>query len=149
MLLSVLRAGRATIDRSGLRTAGSKLSLVMRLIGILSAVGCLSLWVVFLWFNPYARSYQPASHLIAFAMVSLWLLCAIFAVQRRFRWQLVLSVVAFVPIGFYLLLTPGIFSWIGLLNLVYLGVTMVDFLKRPRREEPESAEEEPVPKIRR
>jgi hypothetical protein len=98
---------------------------VSEAVAALAALGCIALWITFLWFNPYAPSYQPASHLIALLMVVLWAIAILLVLRQRFRWAYAAFVVAFVPVGLYLLATPGIFSWIGVLTLVYLAATVV------------------------
>lgn len=96
---------------------------ISRAVAVAAALGCIALWSTFVWFNPYAPSYHPASRLIAFFMILLWAVAILLLSRDLFRWAYVAFVVAFVPIGLYLLATPGVFLWIGVLTLVFLFAT--------------------------
>lgn len=99
------------------------MTLLSKAIAVLAALGCIALWMVFLWFNPYAPSYEPASRLIASLMIVLWAVAAVVVIRHMFVWAYAAVGVAFLPIGLYLLATPGVFSSIGVLTLVYLIAT--------------------------
>ena len=92
-----------------------------RLIGGLSAVASLALLVLQVFFNPYGT--QPRSvptQLILSVMFFLALAAAWGAWRSRPAILLIAFVGSFVPVGLYLLGTPGIFRWVGVANLMYL-----------------------------
>lgn len=107
-------------------------SLSLRAIGALSALGCVALWVAFLFFNPYGRVEQGINQVIGFGMTGLWLAGAFAALRGSLWTQLAVGLLAFVPVGFYLLLTPGVFRWIGVLDAVYLAATGTAFFLQRR-----------------
>ena len=88
-------------------------------LGVAAAGAMIVLWVVFLFFNPYDGGFRVG--LVAEGM----LLCAVVALMACLHgsrgWMVALFVVSFVPVGLYLLGTPGVFLWIGVANLLYLA----------------------------
>ena len=93
----------------------------LKLLGTGAWVGSIVLWIVFLWFNPYSRSgVTPGSYAIVSFMIAL----AALGVSATWTCRPVLLYLAvglsFCPVGFYVLLTPGIFRAIGFLNLLAL-----------------------------
>lgn len=97
---------------------------LLKIVGIVAAIGCIALWIVFLWWNPYARSYEPTPRRVAFLMMLVWAAGAVFLYRERFGRAYAVFVVTFFPVGLYLLGTPGIFLWIGVLTIVFLAATL-------------------------
>jgi hypothetical protein len=85
-----------------------------RSVGLLSSLGAFGLYLIFLFFNPYRPG---ALTLPVWAMMALALAGAWAAWRGWSRRMLAISVLSFAPVGLYLLGTPGIFRWIGVLNL--------------------------------
>lgn len=96
-----------------------------RAAAVLAAIGCLCLWGVFLWSNPYRAVYGIGARVVASTMMVCWVGGLVAMYLKRFRWALIVFVVTFFPVGLYLLGTPGVFAWIGVLTLVYLAATVL------------------------
>jgi hypothetical protein len=97
---------------------------VSRILGILTSLGALVLYVVLAFFNPYSPGglTLPVSLMMLVAIAG-----AAAAYFMRPYWMLVLFAISFVPIGLYMLGTPGIFRLIGIFDLFYLlaGILML------------------------
>ncbi|HSE64818.1 MAG TPA: hypothetical protein VLG15_14515 [Thermoanaerobaculia bacterium] len=93
----------------------------LQLLGTGAWVGSIVLWIVFLWFNPYSRSGRTVgSAVVVTTMIALGVL-GVYGTWTRRPGLLYLGVgLSFCPVGFYVLLTPGIFRAIGILNLLAL-----------------------------
>ena len=99
------------------------LVILARLICLAGALAAIVLWVVFMFFNPYsspeqgfdAGPYFMAVMMILLAVATVW-------AALNFEPLILLGtfVGSFAPAGFYVLLTPSIFKWIGVCNLLYL-----------------------------
>lgn len=96
-----------------------------RAVAVVAAIGCLCLWGVFLWSNPYRAVYGIGARVVASTMMVCWVGGLVATYLERFRWALIVFVVTFFPVGLYLLGTPGVFAWIGVLTLVYLAATVL------------------------
>ncbi len=92
-----------------------------RWLGAAAALASVSLWAVFVCFNPFvglgvsSGSYAVAAVMVAVALLALWA-----ALSFRPGWLCAAFAASFVPVGFYLLLVSGIFKWVGIANLLYL-----------------------------
>ena len=79
----------------------------------------LALWIVLWFFNPYTTSGETMT-VPGLVMI----LVAIFGVFASLRksgiGQSIAALSSFIPIGLYLLGTPGIFAFIGVLNIMAL-----------------------------
>lgn len=93
----------------------------IQLLGTAAWVGSIALWIVFLWFNPYLGSGRTIGTAVVVAfMIALGVL-AVYGTWTRRPGLLYGAVgLSFCPVGFYVLLTPGIFRAIGILNLLAL-----------------------------
>ena len=95
--------------------------LAIQLLGTAAWVGSIVLWIVFLYFNPYSRSgLTPGSYVIVIFMIALGVLGVYGTWTRRPGLLYLVVGLSFCPVGFYVLLTPGIFRAIGVLNLLAL-----------------------------
>lgn len=92
-----------------------------RLVGVLSAIGVIALWAVFLFRNPYAPMAGGGTLLIGCTMMLAAAMSAAAAASGAYLGMYLLFFVMFVPIGFYVWMTPGIFRFIGWLEIVYLA----------------------------
>lgn len=140
------------------RPKATLVETVARSAAVLAAIGCLCLWAVFLWYNPYRPPDGPAARLIGSVMIAAWIVGLVATWRQWLGGALAVFVVAFLPVGLYLLGTPGLFAWIGILTLLYLAATLVWHRSRSRRRalddrlalgtsvaEPGGLKHEPVP----
>jgi len=103
--------------------------MIGSMIGVAGGVVCAGLAAVFLFANPYASPLTSpfadrtttATIVIVSALGGAGVLAAIAAMRGAWRALIVLFVVSFLPFGFYFMLTPGIFHWIGFAQLGYLA----------------------------
>lgn len=97
-----------------------------QVMGLVSATGGLVLCAVFVWFNPYTAGVLTLPIAVRVAIG----LGGLFAAFKGWRfWMLVVFAASFLPLGLYLLGTPGIFKWIGISDLVYLVATLLLFVQ--------------------
>jgi hypothetical protein len=93
----------------------------IQLLGTAAWVGSIVLWIVFLWFNPYSGSGRTiGTAVVVTLMIALGVLGVYGTWTRRPGLLYLIVGLSFCPVGFYVLLTPGIFRAIGILNLLAL-----------------------------
>ena len=92
-----------------------------RALGTLAALGAGVLWAIFLFRNPYASAAEGPTLLFGRLMILASLIGLVAAARGAHLAMYLLFVVSFVPVGFYVMLGPGIFQAIGWLNLAYLA----------------------------
>ena len=92
-----------------------------RLLGTAAALGALSLWVVFLFDNPYAPRAQGRVLTFGGLMALSAVVSVIAAARGAHLGMYLLFFVSFFPVGLYVLAGPGLFRAIGWLNLLYLA----------------------------
>ena len=87
-----------------------------RLLGVFASLGTLILYVVLVFFNPYnAGSLTlPIAAMMFLAVAGL-----ITTWKTKPYWMLAVFLALFVPMGLYMLGTPGLFKWIGVFNLLF------------------------------
>lgn len=106
-----------------------------RTLGVLSTLGAMLLWLIFVFYNPNGTVViGPETLMVVFIMVTLASTALAGSLFNR-PWLLLLAAVAsLVPVGLYLLGNPGVFRWIGALNLMTLvaGVMLVVDQRRQR-----------------
>ena len=89
-----------------------------RFVGVLGSIGisvaCVALALSWLWMTetPGFASFSVLAILLALAVLG-----GMAAWRRNALWVLMSFGVSFVPVGFYLLLTPGLGRWAGMLQL--------------------------------
>ncbi len=95
--------------------------LLARVVGVGAASATIVLYCVFLFANPYnQKGITGSTYIVGEIMVALALLAAWSAWTLK-PWALVLAFAAsFFPVGFYLLGSPGIFTFVGVANVLYL-----------------------------
>jgi hypothetical protein len=76
------------------------------------------LWAIFLFWNPY-RAPDAQGALIPTVM-SVLTICGVGAALLRAPWGMLVFGIAALPIGLYVLLTPGIFKWIGVVTIAFV-----------------------------
>jgi hypothetical protein len=94
----------------------SKLYLISAMLWLSTIV----LWTVLWFFNPYAQSEAitiPGVIMLFAAVAGL-----VSSYSQKPKLLLALALVSFIPIGLYLLGTPGIFLIIGVLNIVCIAL---------------------------
>ena len=99
-----------------------------RSVGLAASAATFSLWLVFLFFNPYGnRGINGSTYAIASLMLGLALVGAVAAWKGRPVWMFVVFALSFVPVGLYTLGVPGPFKWVGVSNTMFLisGLLMV------------------------
>lgn len=107
-------------------------AIFARALGALACSGAVALWLVFLFANPHGQGGRTAgTFFVAGTMIALAAAGAAASIAGEPLWMGVVAAVSFCPVGFYVLLTPSVFLWIGVCNLLLL-VTAV-FLHRARR----------------
>lgn len=90
-----------------------------KLIGFLSGIVSILLWIQLVFNNPYAA---PSSGAIATTFFMLYLpacLAIISALKTNHKLMLVAFIWSF-PVSLYVYFTPGIFSWFGITSVTYL-----------------------------
>jgi hypothetical protein len=99
---------------------------VARLLGLMSAAGTLGLYAMLVWANPYSSGVLtlPIVLRMLVGLGGLWV-----AVKGQRYWMLLVFALSFVPLGMYMLRTPGLFRWIGILDLLYLVAGLLLFVK--------------------
>jgi len=86
-------------------------------LGSAAAGAATILWLVFLFWNPY-RQTDSQGAVISVIMCVISLLALGAALLEAPVAMLLFGGVALVPVGLYLLLTPGIFAFIGVADIV-------------------------------
>lgn len=95
---------------------------IFRILGVLAILGVIALWLVFLFSNPYGnQGLSGESALTVGIALILAALGLLFSLAGRGLWMTFFAAAMFVPTGFYVVGTPGIFQWIGILELVFLA----------------------------
>ncbi len=113
------------------KEAGAVLLQAGRSIGLAASVVTGSLWLVFLFFNPYGnRGITADSYAIAGLMFGLALAGAAAAWKGKPVWMLVVFALSFVPAGLYMLGAPGPFQWVGISNTLFLISGLLMLAKR-------------------
>jgi len=93
-------------------------------IGATGALVSCSLWLVLFFINPYVISgtesienpiTAPGVLMAAFSLVAVWA-----SIKGRLFLLFAVSAISLLPMGIYLLGSPGIFKWIGVMNIVCL-----------------------------
>lgn len=103
---------------------------ITRMVGLGASVGIITLWGVFSFFNP--DGYQGITawtYVVIILMVLLAIVGIVGVLLDNARLMLAVFVPSFVPVGFYLLGTPGLFRWIGIFNLLFLLASLPGLLQ--------------------
>lgn len=97
-----------------------------RVLGVITMLGVIGLWLVLLFYNPYgyqgftARTGWMAGLMIFLAAIGL-LLC----LAGKPYWMAFIFAVMFTPVGLYTMGTPGIYRWVGILELIFAGAALL------------------------
>lgn len=111
---------------------GSRAAGWPSLLGMGSAALAGLLWIVLVAANPYGRPHELGPRLISVGMLAVAATAFYGALRRRALTVLVAFFVSFVPIGLYLLGTPGPFALIGVADLGLLAAALGLFWRRRR-----------------
>lgn len=117
-----------------MKTIGFKIGQVT---ATLAAIGTIALWLIFLFANPYDNPAQVTdSVLIVILMLILSTLAVLASLTGRPYWMAFLAAIMLVPVGLYTLGTPGLFRWIGILEIIFLAAALLmiasKILQQPR-----------------
>jgi hypothetical protein len=97
-----------------------------RISGALACGGAAALWLILLFANPYGEEGMGAGTLfVAGAMIVLMVAGAAASILGEPFLMGAVAAVSLVPVGLYLLGTPGIFLGIGLCNLTLLAAAIL------------------------
>lgn len=102
---------------------------------VAGALSCL-LWMATLWDPASPFSFSPASFVVVFWMILIAIIAVIASIKGNSTMLLVMFVVAFLPIGLYVIAVPHWIRWVGLANLGYL---IAGLLLRLKASAPDSA----------
>lgn len=90
-------------------------------IGLLSGILSILLWIIFFFFNPYSNLGLGFDTFIGTVLVLvLPAFLAIYASIRTKRLLMLLAFIISVLPSLYVMLTPSIFALFGLVNVLYL-----------------------------
>lgn len=108
--------------KHGMQTTTQKiLRIIARLVTTAAAIAVITLVGIFLFNNPYASGgMNRGTQWTMTALVVLSIFAVGAAWKTRPRSLLIYFLISFIPVGFYLLLTPGIFALIGAAQLGFL-----------------------------
>ena len=95
-----------------------------QIVGVAAPQAVILLWLSFLFFNPYAEPPSDETRRVGGAMMLLAGFGSLAAFVMRPVWMYVVFGLSLLPIGGYLAGTPGVYRWIGILYLVYLGAAI-------------------------
>ncbi len=88
-------------------------------------------WLVLWFFNPYSDSGEITSPgILMFSIAMLAILASIF---RQAIVLFIFSLISFFPFGLYFLGSPGIFSVIGVLNILCIALAIYLLFKNIKR----------------
>lgn len=104
---------------------------VSRAISLFALAGINGLYISIAFFNPYAAGGMTLPIL---GMMFLACTGVIAVLKAKPRIALGISLALFVPIGFYTMGTPGIFRWIGILNLLFVTASLMAWKARYAKE---------------
>lgn len=91
-----------------------------RVLGGASSIGAAVLWALLTYRNPYAGAADDSQTLMGMLLIGASLVAAAAGAAGAHLAMYILFFVLFVPIGFYVMLSGGVFAFIGVCNLLYL-----------------------------
>lgn len=95
-------------------------------IGGAVSLGLVALWLVFAFFNPYGKQGQtPQTWVTVVVMLALAIAGLAFALTRHAAGVLIVAGASLLPVGLYMLGTPGLFRWIGILDVLLLAAGLL------------------------
>lgn len=98
-----------------------------RRIGLFACTAMFVLYLILVFFNPYVP--RVALTLPIAVSIGLSLAGLMVTLKTKPYLMVLVAVALFIPIGFYLLGTPGIFRWIGIFNIVFLFSALLMLVK--------------------
>ncbi len=97
-----------------------------RTLGSLSTAGAILLWLIFVFFNPNGGAVISVETVVVAALMVALASTGLAASLLRRPWLLLLAaLISFVPVGLYTLGSPGMFRWIGALNIMSLAAAVM------------------------
>jgi hypothetical protein len=101
--------------------------------GMISSIFSIVLWVIFIFYNPYASASSDTAF-ITFFTLFLPACVALFASLTSKKYFMLVSFLWSAPISSYMFLSPGIFKVFGVTCLLYfIQFLMLFFYKNQRR----------------
>jgi hypothetical protein len=97
------------------------LTRVGQALGIAACLVAMTLYVVMAWFNPYLTGATRPPIMVPHLMIGLHAAGLAAAALRAVFSMYVTFALVFLPVGLYLLTSPGLFRWIGVADLIFLG----------------------------
>ncbi len=97
---------------------------------VAGTLSCL-LWIATIWDPTSPFLFSPASFAVVFAMILIAIIAVIASIKGNSTMLLVLFVVAFLPVGLYVIAVPHWIRWVGLANLGYLAAGLLLRLQPP------------------
>lgn len=102
------------------------------IIGLVSGILSILLWVLLVFFNPYSNEIDVRTMLITLVCL---VIPAIIAILSFYMSKKVLMLVAFIwslPLSLYLIMTPGVFLLFGFTSLAYLLSYILMMVFKPK-----------------
>jgi hypothetical protein len=93
-----------------------------RALGAAASAACAVSWGLLAYASPYGpEGTGPESRALAWLMIAVALAGLVAALCATARWLATAALVSLFPTGLYLAMTPGVFRWIGVSNVVMLA----------------------------
>lgn len=90
------------------------------IIGLISGIISILLWVLLIFFNPYSEQFDESTVLITLFCLVLPAIIAILSFYKSINLLMLLAFISSLPLSLYLLMTPGVFLIFGFTCLAYL-----------------------------
>ncbi|HWL25117.1 MAG TPA: hypothetical protein VNR38_15475 [Ureibacillus sp.] len=97
------------------------------ILGIVSGLTSIILWVIFVFSNPYAAP-SNGPMMVTFFMLFLPACLVLYASLKSKLVLLLIACIWSLPVSLYVYFTPGIFSWFGITSLAYLFSFVLSFV---------------------
>jgi len=105
-------------------------TILARGLGTLACAGCIVLWWMLLYANPYGQGGRTAgTYAVGWLMIVFAAVGGFASVKAQPYWMYGLFALSFLPVGLYLTGAPGLFRWIGVLDLIFLFAAVLLHLR--------------------
>jgi len=99
---------------------------ILRLLGLITSTTVVILYIVYALLNPYnGEALIPEAYLLVLVLILLACVYAWASLRIKPLLMLIVSTISSLPVGIYLLLTPGIFRYIGIGNLICVVIAIL------------------------
>lgn len=104
------------------------------IIGLISGIISIFLWVLLIFFNPYSGQFDVSTILITLFCLVLPAVIAILSFYKSINLLMLIAFIWSLPLSVYLLMTPGVFLMFGFTSLAYLiSYILMALTKRPMK----------------